>query len=478
MKSFIRKIIAISFVLLSSINVTSGYSVHAYTDTLESMSVDTPLKIKALNPGYTIDGIQNVGEFIELVNVSDQSPLLLTGFTLRYTNSSGKISNIVEFPEGSQMTGETLLLRLSHTPDADSSDYQYSKTLAMEAGPLELLYLDEVVDSVCWKGQDCLAKFSKDSPTSIVQDFEAEEFTHVEDYSPEYNPDAPSYLAPPEPDESDELEPTDDPPMPQCRGLIFNEILSYYDADKTEQFIEFFNPTDEIIPLNGCNLRYKKKLYPLSGVVEPEEYYLRDTTDFTLTKNPNSSNLLELIDVTEEVIDSLEYPHGQKKGASYAFFGYENGRPQWFITYSPTPGAENYLQVFRSCPAGKVLNEATGNCVKASTLKTTSLECPAGKYRNPATGRCKKIEDDTPTPCKEGYERNPETGRCRKIKDNSAVNYALVPETGGERVNFAAYLAVGIVALVAFVYIIFQFRHEIIQFFVKIKHKLFPNRPQ
>lgn len=435
----------------------------------ESPVVDTPLRIKAFNPGYTIDGIQNVGEFIELINVSDETPLSLTGFILRYTNSSGKISNIVEFPEGSQMTGETLLLRLSSAPEADDADYQYSKTLAMEAGPLELVHFDQVIDTVCWKGKDCLAKFSKDDPTSIVQDLSTGEFSHQVDYYPEYDPDHKSYLPPPATESTDST----DSSTPQCYGLNFNELLSYYDADKSEQFIEFFNPTDESIHLDGCQIRYKHKVYPLSGNVGPNEYYTRDTSDFTLTKNPTTSNTIELLDTTDEVIDTLEYAHGQKKGTAYALFGYdESGKGQWFTTYVPTPGAENTYQEYRNCPAGKIINESTGNCVNASTLKSTVTECPAGKYRNPVTGRCKNLEDNTTTPCKEGYERNPETGRCRKIKNNSAADYALVPETGGEQVNFVAFLAVGLIALVAIIYIIFQFRHEIIHIFVKLKNRI------
>ena len=135
--------------------------------------------------------------------------------------------------------------------------------------------------------------------------------------------------------------------------------------------------------MDGCQLRYKKKLYPLSGMLDSSSYYIRAPTDFTLTKNPTNSNTLELIDTTGDILDILEYPHGQKKSASYALVGYHtDGTPEWSITYHPTPGAMNIAQDFRSCPEGKVINENTGNCVKASTLKTTIADCPAGKYRS------------------------------------------------------------------------------------------------
>ena len=47
------------------------------------------LFLRALNPGYTVDGTRDVGEFIQLQRTTD-APLSLTGYSLRYTNASGK----------------------------------------------------------------------------------------------------------------------------------------------------------------------------------------------------------------------------------------------------------------------------------------------------------------------------------------------------------------------------------------------------
>ena len=163
------------------------------------------------------------------------------------------------------------------------------------------------------------------------------------------------------------------------------------------------------------------------------------------------------------------YLHGQKKSTSYAFFGYDNtGQALWRSTYQPTPGAANVYQEFRTCPAGKIINETTGNCVKVATLEPVQ-DCPAGKYRNPATGRCKNIETATvPTPCKEGYERNPETNRCRKIKTNTGADFALIPETGGESQSFIAIWALVALLALGIGYLIFQFRRELIQLLRRI----------
>ena len=431
---------------------------------LHATDFSSQLIIKAVNPGYATDSNANAGELIELQNLSPDS-LLLTGFSLYYTNSSGNRSNLIEFPEGSMISGEaSILLRLASSPEATRADLLYTKTLAMAAGPLELAYLDTIVDSVCWNGNEgCLSKFSKDSPTTIVRNTSTNTYTHQSNYEPEW--DSTGYTAP-------ALADTEEAPSPQCRGLQFTEILSYYADDKSEQFIVFFNATDESISLAGCTISYKNKLYSLVGTVQPGDYLIRAPTDFTLTKNPTSSNAVTLLDVNGDILDILEYPHGQKKSASYALFGYDDsGQAIWRITYRPTPASANIYQEYRTCPAGKVINEATGNCVKSATLAPIK-DCPAGKYRNPATGRCKSLEDDTsPVPCKAGYERNPETNRCRKIKANTGASYALVPETGATSQTFIAFWAIAALVLLGLIYLAFQFRRELKAFIARLFHR-------
>lgn len=418
-----------------------------------------PLTLKAFSPGY---GDQKSGAFIELMNVSGQPSISLAGFSIRYTNTSGNRSNVIEFPEGSTMTGEYLLIRYASSPEAGMSDLQYKKIIAKEAGPLELIFRDQVVASVCWTGgKGCLAKFG-DPPTAIVQDTNTKTFSHDSSYVPSYTEGRETYIPPPDGTA------TDDAPPPHCQGLQFSEILTYYETDKSEQFIEIYNSTEDLIALDGCKLRYKKKLYPLSGNLAPADYFVYTPTGFTLTKNPTSSNLLEIIDTDDAVVSTLEYPHGQKKTATYALFGYQsNGTGNWLITYHSTPGAANIYQEYRSCPAGKVINPSTGNCIKAATLEAVVTECPAGKYRNPETERCKKYNTSTTSACKEGYERNPETNRCRKIRDNTGAAFSFIPETAEERTTFIAFAALAALALASLGYTIFQYRKELRSFFRK-----------
>lgn len=413
-----------------------------------------PLVIQAINPGYTVDGRANSGEFIEIKNLAS-TEISLAGLSVRYINTSGNSSTIFEFPEGSTMSGETsLLLRLASSPEAELADATYTKQLALAAGPLELVYHDEVISSLCWTGKSgCLAKFIGTNPTSLV--WTGSSYEHQSDYYPLFDPANPSLHTPIVNAET---------PVPQCRGLEFSELLSYYESDKSEQFIEFHNTTADTVNLTGCTLKYKTKSLTLSGSVQPDGYFAfyPNSQNLTLTKNPTSSNTLKLVDVDGTELDSLEYKSGQKKAVAYAQFDYStSGGEQWLQTYHPTPGEPNDFQEFRACAEGKILNEATGNCVKATTLETK--ECPAGKYRNPLTGRCKSYSTDAAKkPCAEGYERNPDTGRCRKIRDNSAADYGLEPTATDGRTTFIALGAIALVVAIGLIYVLIQFRHEIV----------------
>ena len=455
------------------------------------------LFIKSVNPGFKVDSVAETGEMIELMSDADVS-LPLDGVFLRYKNSSGTPYVIYEFPPGSTMIGETILLRYDKSPEikvaleaADPAtpaetnpitpaeavltgiaDATYSKTLAL-AGSLELVYQDEsgeqTIDSVCWTGKSgCLAKFSSSSPATLVRDEKTREFLKETDYFPVFSGGL--YLPKEElPAEDDENAEEAAKTEVQCLDLEFSEILSYYETAKDEQFIELYNPTSEEIPLSGCSLRYKNKLYDLVKTnsssenpdldkISAEGFYVYRTAETTLTKNPNSENTIDLVDVTGDTVATMKYPHGQKKGTAYALIG-----DIWQTTYFPTPGAPNVAQEFKTCPLGKVLNEETGNCVKPTSIASVQ-PCPAGKYRNPETGRCKSATSSTDTkePCKEGYERNPETGRCRKVKTNEGADYALVPLTGGsEGSSFIALWSLIALGALGLGFALFQFRREL-----------------
>ena len=417
--------------------------------------------IKAINPGYTIEGISNVGEMIEIARKESDTPISLAGVTVGYTNSSGNYSILVEFPENSWMTGENTLLRLASSPDSGLANTTYTKTLAFKAG-LVLKRGEEVLDEVCWTGKDgCYKEFKSSNPTVLVRNLETLEFEHLGEYEPEFKTEN-YYVEEKEEEGYGNVE-------SQCRGLEFSEILSYYETLKSEQFIELYNNSSEQILMDGCKIKYKNKEYSLSGVLKAEEYfvYYPNMNGFSLTKNPTNGNLLELVDTDGAVLDTLFYPNGQRKATAYAFIGYDSkGEEIWRITYAPTPGAPNNYQEFKTCEEGKVINEATGNCVKVTTV-TTKI-CSEGQYLNILTGRCKKYETTTEKTCKEGYYLNTETGRCRKIVENDGTEYSLTKEEYKEESSFIALYAVLGVLGVGLIYLIYEFRQEILKLFRKV----------
>lgn len=434
----------------------SGAKVFAEEGKAESLVPE--IYIKAVNPGYTIDGVSNVGEMIEIGRNSDE-PILLAGLVISYTNSSGNETALVEFPENSWLAGESILLRLASSPEHELAALDYTKTLAFKAGPLEIRRGDEVIDAVCWTSKDgCAQEFKSANPTTLVRDLETGEFLHVAEYNPEHK--AENYLVEGEEEGKGGGE-------GQCKGLIFSEVLSYYDDSQVEQFVEFYNNGAEQILLDGCQIKYKNKYYLLDGILKPEGYVARYLNDFSITKNPTTSNTLELVDTNGEIIDRLEYPNGQKKGTSYAWIGYdESGKALWRTTFAPTPGEPNNYQEYKTCESGKVINEATGNCVKVTVVE--EKVCPAGQYLNPLTNRCRKIEVAEEKTCKEGYYLNEETGRCRKIVENTGADYSLVTEVYEEQSSFVAlYAVLGVVAAVI-IYVVYEFRREIRKFFDKV----------
>ena len=451
------------------------------------------LAIRAINPGYNLPAGKNSGELIELANLSD-GELDLSGISIVYTSKptsaspEGKSTILYSFPDGATFVGDTILFRYASSPEATdgAQDLTYDTTSLAMSGSLKLVYTDPktteetALSSVCWLGGvECLQPFSTTvksrSYTTIILDDETGDYTHVQDYTPSYDPDNPGVSFPRDselednPGESDKPGKTDGPNEaskekassstpndPVCDGLEFSEILTYYTDSSSEQFIELHNSSSHDIPLDQCRLRYKNKTYPLSSTPEnlsPNSYFVYHPS-VTLTKNPTSGNLYELLDINGDTVDSLSLPHGQKKSTSYALTGRESdGSELWQVTYSPTPGTANSYQEFRTCPAGKIINPLTGNCVNDTD------------------------DDDELAPCQEGYERNPETGRCRKIRENNGADYPLVPITDTEdKTDFVALWALlGILGL-GLLYVIFQFRREIYYFFRRIINK-FRRRP-
>ena len=422
--------------------------------------------IKSFNPGFTTQG-----EFLELMKLPEDD-LSLAGLTVVYITSTGHEYIVHSFVEGNVMVGESLLMRLASSDEVkeaenpnDVADITYTRNMSQSKGRINLVFEEEIIDTLAWglPDDDSFDGFNAKNPTTLVRDVEAEEvedlFNHDLTYAPSYDAEKPGLKI---------VEPEEEVIEPKCRSLEFSEILTYFENANTEQFVELFNRSDEAMELSDCTLRYKNKIYALSGQIAANGFlviYPAKEWGLTLTKNPTSSNTLELIDADGEVVDSLTYTSGQKKGVSLALNGTRaDGSEIWVQTYNPTPGAENTYQQFKTCPAGKVINLDTGNCVNETSMVPTLAACPEGKYRNPLTNRCKSYATTASAelkPCAEGYERNPATNRCRKVAENTGADYEIKTETFEEKKEFVATWAIVIVVLAGVVYVVVQFREEI-----------------
>ncbi len=452
----------------SNVNVSDASmssSVAAYEE--EDGQLLTNVLIRSYNPGFS-DPYE--GEFFELVKLSKDS-ILLAGLSVIYETSTGSEYAIYEFSEGHEMIGESLLFRLasskevmSKDDDTEVADVIYARNMSQSAGRIKLKYDDTMIDSVCWgiKETGCYSAFNSKKPTTLVREIDNEEigdFVHVTNYKPIFDMNGPGLKY---------NEPEEELIEPKCRNVVFSELLTYYESTSTEQFIELYNSGEETTELDGCFVRYKSNSYLLSGKIVAHGFivfYPAVDWRVTFTKNPVSSNKLEIIDVDGEVVDKLVYYSGQRRGLSLAMVGYKSdGSKRWEQTYNPTPGTENMYQQFKTCPVGKVINLETGNCVNESPIETTLAACPEGKYRNPLTGRCKSYATGANTelkPCAEGYERNPETNRCRRIATNTGADYPVTTGVYENKKEFASVWTITTIVVAGIGYIIFQYKDEL-----------------
>ena len=433
------------------------------------------MRFYAVNAGYKDEKSAQNYDFIELERLS-YSNLSLAPYHITYTNSAGNLAGEIAFADNLVLTTDHLVLKADVSSPSiaeENSPYLYnfgSSGLASTAGKLELYQGEHKIDEICWGKIECTEKYAKfatkeEDNYSLVRCVGLCTDDRTYDLAKYYPDISVNSIIEVSPRQDDDVGLEED-----CEGVIITELYSNYDNNISEQFIELYNPNVEPISLHGCFLEYKNKNYPLDGELKAGEYYIFQNQNLKLTKDPSDSNIVAIINRNRDIKAQLEYPHGQKKGTSYALFDMASTKPFWRQTYHRTPREANIYQEFQTCPNGKTVNPKTGNCIKEDNVKIEPTTCPAGKYLNPLTNRCKNIEAATmPTPCKEGYERNPETNRCRKIRENAGEATAYAPEPTSEQQYqnpkiFIASAAVIVAIIMGIGYIIYQYRGEIRKF--------------
>lgn len=125
---------------------------------------------------------------------------------------------------------------------------------------------------------------------------------------------------------------------------------------------------------------------------------------------------------------------------------------------------EEAVNALAACPEGQYRNPDTNRCKATATAAAASLTpCKEGQERNPATNRCRSIASAVAEliPCDEGYERNPATNRCRKVQPlTNTASVGEAAQAAGAN-NAALPWVIGMAAIGALGYGIYEWRHEL-----------------
>ena len=274
-----------------------------------------PLEIYALNAGFRNEDDSQFRDFIQLRRASAEN-LSLAEVRLIYFNSSGNQAGEISFPENALLAGEFLTLgfaKSSSYADCVGTDFVYNfgtAGLSSTGGALRLMAGGQIIDELCWGKNECENRYAKfatgaDANYSLVR--QADGFA-LEKYYPDIDLQAIEYL------------PVESNAGTDCANLRITEVLSYYESDTAEQFVEIYNAGDDNVVLENCALLYKKKQYVLDGELTAHGYFVYRNQDLVLVKNPSVYAELSIVDSTGEIVSSIKYLHGQRKLTSYALF--------------------------------------------------------------------------------------------------------------------------------------------------------------
>ena len=322
------------------------------------------------------------------------------------------------------------------------------------------------------------------------------------------------------------------PVVPACEAtdVYISEIVANPAGDDKAggEYIELYNDGEAAVSLEHCTLKTDKfAKYPFTSAdsIPAKSYKALVTSDGLL----NGGGAVTFMG--KDYDDIVNYP-ALKDDQAYALIG-----GSWQISSLATPDSENRLPAavpdaeeiitglapcpagkFRNpetnrcksiaaaeaskltpCAPGKMRNPETNRCRSITTIGSSLIPCKPGQYRSPETNRCRAVASATAslTPCKPGQTRNPETNRCRKTTDAASVlkpckeGYARNAETNRCRKESSAstiskiddspqdptshnLTLVGITASVLALFLVYEYRRTIGDFFAKLH---LPGRP-
>lgn len=468
-------------------------------------------------------------EYIELYNSSDL-PIDLADYNLEYYNATNPAvsQQPVQKPLFSYLLDANSSLVLAKQPIqiAHAKQSPFS-SLSDSGGRLRLVSTEgNVVDEIAWTNTQSLATvvgvfpvivYQCNSSTVLCNSNRTQSLTRAQNPDGTFMQSNPTWsLASPSPLSSELLSyPVQDPGLetdipppdetPQetpelqvtCEGMIISELFpNPAGSDSGKEFIELYNPTDEVIGLGGCSLQTSTstKKFSLPDIqINPGVYTVFSDSVTGLVLPNISGGTAWLLSPTDE-LTSISYAGGIDDNVSWSLI---NGT--WEATYSATPGSQNISQPIKPCPEGQVRNPDTNRCQApiitaasimapcktgqernpdtnrcrtiASTISAL-IPCKEGQERNPETNRCRTIQSEESVPCAQGQDRNPDTNRCRKVAGSSGETLAAVKDvhvaTTGSRPKL--WLA-AIAALLALGYAAFEWRKDISQTITRAIHK-------
>ena len=187
-----------------------------------------------------------------------------------------------------------------------------------------------------------------------------------------------------------------------------------------------------------------------------------DVWQYTDQPTPSSANVASLIEFDIEIVVTSNLA----PCASNQYRSPETNRCRLIVTS---------ISTLAPCKDGQYRSEETNRCRSIATDATALTPCDEGQERNPATNRCRSISAllaSSLVPCKEGQERNPETNRCRNVAGAMPLADYKPEQTNNPTNNYIILWSLVAVLLVAIIYGIWEWRHEVVGVFRKIKTKV------
>ncbi len=353
-----------------------------------------PLLISEIQTGSSLSASE---EFIELYNNSDQT-IDLAQYAIEYYSASAMALSPSGSPTQTIRLSGTLypkgyFLATSTNYLTEKSNLLFSPTLADAGGALRLLRGSSSTEDLVGWGT---AKLYEKAPhpkagngKSLSRNISLDEAQDTNDNSVDFDilalptPDNTNVASAQEPEPEPELPPITSP-IPDVSmalsPLFITEVLpnpASPATDEDDEYIELYNPNDQIISLAGYQLEsgnsFSYQYLFTDGFVPALGYYTIFSKDSSLTLS-NTSGVVRLKDPSADVISQTAPYENADDGSAWALL---DGIWQW--TLSPTPSAINTLRL-PIAPLPKTVSSsksAKPKAVASSKIKTASTKAKA-----------------------------------------------------------------------------------------------------